>query len=283
MNIRELTVDRIGLSVRSLNALRREGVHTVGELLGYQEESLREIRNLGNKSVAEILEKIEEYKQLEGRVEEDDSDAGTEYMLPENFEDWIRKPAGRDFISSWVKNKGETLDQLELLSARAYNLFTLKGYRYLWQIIGLDHSEMMQIPRMDSRTATEIERACRQYLRDHEEEISSALKAEQEASVQEKAITSVTDILYLPDYHDAIIRYVKSNDRELKQLGLSKRAVNRLFYSQCTKMSDIVFMTRAEILRLPSMGVTSVDEIMAKIREYLSAHETRLIAVCTLL
>ena len=40
MNVRDISIYEIGLSVRSANALRRAGVNTVGELLGQTWESL---------------------------------------------------------------------------------------------------------------------------------------------------------------------------------------------------------------------------------------------------
>ena len=60
MNVKILSIDTIGLSVRSTNALHRAGVHTVGEMLNYSEETLSKIRNLGKKSIEEIIEKVKE-------------------------------------------------------------------------------------------------------------------------------------------------------------------------------------------------------------------------------
>ena len=40
-------------------------------------------------------------------------------------------------------------------------------------------------------------------------------------------------------------------------------------------------MTRSELQKFPAMGTASVEEIISKINEYLSANESRLIAVCT--
>lgn len=69
MDIKLLSIDSIGLSVRSTNALHNANVHTVGDMLEYTEESLSQIRNLGKKSINEVLVKIKEYKQLDAMVE----------------------------------------------------------------------------------------------------------------------------------------------------------------------------------------------------------------------
>lgn len=52
-------VEKLELSVRSLNCLKREGINTVGDLLNYSIEELMDIRNFGEKSVDEVREKIE--------------------------------------------------------------------------------------------------------------------------------------------------------------------------------------------------------------------------------
>lgn len=53
------TIDVLGLTVRTHNALRRSRVHTIGELLEvHSADKLLAIRNMGEKGVAEIEEKL---------------------------------------------------------------------------------------------------------------------------------------------------------------------------------------------------------------------------------
>ena len=172
MDVRTITIDSIGLSNRSQNALHRAEIYTVGDMLGYTEESLNEIRNLGSKSVEEVLKKIEEYKKID--------EAGG---LPD------------------------------------------------------------------------------------EEPATQAL--------------TIFEMLGRPEYHDAILKYVRANDKDVRQLGLSNRPINRLLNKGLEKLSDIIFMTKSELQKFPSMGTASVEEIMSKINDYLSANESRLMAVCT--
>jgi DNA-directed RNA polymerase subunit alpha len=46
------------LTVRSYNCLKREGVHTVGELVTRSEADLLDIRNFGAKSIDEVKMKL---------------------------------------------------------------------------------------------------------------------------------------------------------------------------------------------------------------------------------
>ena len=57
-----MTIDEINFSVRSMNALRRAGIFTIGDLIkALSGDELIKIRNLGKKSLNEIKTKILAY------------------------------------------------------------------------------------------------------------------------------------------------------------------------------------------------------------------------------
>src|SRR5690606_7777107 len=53
-----LPVEELQLTIRSYNCLKREGIHTVGELVARSEADLLDIRNFGAKSITEVKEKL---------------------------------------------------------------------------------------------------------------------------------------------------------------------------------------------------------------------------------
>ncbi|MDR1394036.1 MAG: DNA-directed RNA polymerase subunit alpha [Bifidobacteriaceae bacterium] len=53
-----LMVEDLDLTIRSYNCLKREGIHTVGELVARSEADLMDIRNFGIKSINEVKEKL---------------------------------------------------------------------------------------------------------------------------------------------------------------------------------------------------------------------------------
>ncbi|MFT4148393.1 MAG: DNA-directed RNA polymerase subunit alpha [Micrococcaceae bacterium] len=53
-------IEDMDLTVRSYNCLKREGIHTVGELVARSEADLMEIRNFGSKSIVEVKAKLQE-------------------------------------------------------------------------------------------------------------------------------------------------------------------------------------------------------------------------------
>ncbi len=55
-----MTIDELELSVRSYNCLKRAGIDTVESLVDKTSEDMMKVRNLGSKSLQEVLEKLKE-------------------------------------------------------------------------------------------------------------------------------------------------------------------------------------------------------------------------------
>ncbi len=55
----EMTVEDLDLSVRSFNCLKRAGIHTVEDLTNKTEEDMMKVRNLGRKSLEEVIAKLD--------------------------------------------------------------------------------------------------------------------------------------------------------------------------------------------------------------------------------
>lgn len=56
----EMNIDELELSVRSYNCLKRAGINTVEELISKTPEDMMKVRNLGRKSLDEVLSKLKE-------------------------------------------------------------------------------------------------------------------------------------------------------------------------------------------------------------------------------
>ncbi len=59
-NQSDVTIDELELSVRSYNCLKRAGINTVGELCNKTPDDMMKVRNLGRKSLEEVLAKLQE-------------------------------------------------------------------------------------------------------------------------------------------------------------------------------------------------------------------------------
>lgn len=58
--VKEMSIDELELSVRSYNCLKRAGINTVEELTNRSSEDMMKVRNLGRKSLEEVLAKLKE-------------------------------------------------------------------------------------------------------------------------------------------------------------------------------------------------------------------------------
>ncbi len=57
-NILEMTIEELDLSVRSFNCLKRANINTVEDLISKTEEDMMKVRNLGRKSLEEVINKL---------------------------------------------------------------------------------------------------------------------------------------------------------------------------------------------------------------------------------
>ena len=56
----DMNIDELELSVRSYNCLKRAGINTVAELINRTPDEMMKVRNLGRKSLEEVLAKLKE-------------------------------------------------------------------------------------------------------------------------------------------------------------------------------------------------------------------------------
>ena len=55
----EMTIEELDMSVRSFNCLKRAGIDTVEDLTNRTEEDMIKVRNLGKKSLEEVIQKLQ--------------------------------------------------------------------------------------------------------------------------------------------------------------------------------------------------------------------------------
>ena len=61
VKLMELPIEEMDLSVRSYNCLKRAGINTIQDLLKKSKSDMFKVRNLGAKSVEEVIQKLESY------------------------------------------------------------------------------------------------------------------------------------------------------------------------------------------------------------------------------
>jgi len=259
MEINELPIEQTGLSARALNALHRNNIHTVGAMLDQTEDGLSQMRNLGSKTVSEIMAKIADFKMslLNGKT------AVSEETVTGPSEQAIKI----------LETQEQTIDDLELLSTRAYNILKLNGLTKLYRLASMSWDDLMGITRMDSGLADEIVMQCRRFCQ--------SLEAETQLEEENEQPRNLAELIADPQYHDAIHRFVRANDIVIEKSGLSNRAVNQLHNHGIRLMSDCVFIPAEEIAKFRNLGAQTVSEILLWRNEYFEHNGDRMIAFCT--
>ena len=54
----EMSIEELELSVRSFNCLKRANINTVEDLISKTEDEMMKVRNLGRKSLEEVINKL---------------------------------------------------------------------------------------------------------------------------------------------------------------------------------------------------------------------------------
>ena len=54
----EMTIEELDLSVRSFNCLKRANINTVEDLISKTQDEMMKVRNLGRKSLEEVMNKL---------------------------------------------------------------------------------------------------------------------------------------------------------------------------------------------------------------------------------
>lgn len=134
------SIKELNLSTRSYNALYRAGVLTIGDLRALPEAELRDIKNLGAKSIQEILEKKSSMEVSTG-------------FAPEEAQAHKSMP-------SFVGDDGITYQDVPVeqmgLSNRAYNCLKRQNISFLSELLHLTRNEIKQWNNVGEKTVTEI-------------------------------------------------------------------------------------------------------------------------------
>ncbi|AZZ65568.1 DNA-directed RNA polymerase subunit alpha [Metamycoplasma phocicerebrale] len=83
-----ISIEKLGLTIRSLNALKRAKYNTVDELMKLTDEDLSNIKNLGKKSIEDIIQKRNEWLERTGQEVENNDD------IIESFNQLNNQPEG---------------------------------------------------------------------------------------------------------------------------------------------------------------------------------------------
>ncbi|MBQ7523729.1 MAG: hypothetical protein IJT07_04350 [Oscillospiraceae bacterium] len=80
-------------------------------------------------------------------------------------------------------------------------------------------------------------------------------------------------LISLPENRAAILRYAQLFDETIEGADLSNRAKNQLLRRGYTHLSEVLFLSAAELSRIPAMGANSVQDVISYCERWLETHK----------
>lgn len=166
VTMQDMDIEQIPMSVRSYNALKNHGIMIVEELMNLTEADLMRIRNLGAKSIQEIL-KLQQCIKDGDYLFITNSDNQSTALKRQLIKELVIKhhignyKVGVDHYQVIVSNLFEEwednihIDDLKL-SARPSNCLLLAGIQTVQDILNLTYQELSELPRMGQKSIDEI-------------------------------------------------------------------------------------------------------------------------------
>ena len=232
--LKKLSIDSIGLSIRSKNALHRNGIHTIDTLLYNTKYSLYSLRNLGSKSIDEIIDIVKK-DSTNNLVDSVDNSDGLVETLHEN------ENCDENTIC-------DSIDSLNL-SNRANNALHRNGIHKIQELLSLKVEDLYSFRNLGNKTVSEII-----------EKVNSVggFRSTGDDNIEQTIINKrVKDLL--PN------GFSVSGTATIELLGLSPRAFNSLKRNGVITLNELINTRIDELQSFDSLGKKSFNEIIIRL------------------
>lgn len=162
LDIQSISIDSLGLSVRASNCLKQAGIKFVSELDGITPEALFRIRNMGVKSVGEICEMLDLFRNFDSTAENDlTAECNTKFVQAEAGNIVvIRNPQG-------ILYEDMRIEELKF-SARSYNVLKRNGINTLKNLMELSEETLRTFRNLGNKSVMEIMQKKDFYVKQYE-------------------------------------------------------------------------------------------------------------------
>ncbi len=273
--MKETPIEALNLSVRSYNALKRLNINTVSELSSFSYDDLIIIRNLGEKSVKEIIDKVSNF-ELTGDTEGSHANNEEENLVAPEYE----------VVDGRILNKksGESVEDVHVdelgFSIRLTKALWKANITCLSQIIQLTKKEIKSYSNIGCKSYRELIETVPKYLDEHKQ--NNLIEKDSEIQTMPPVVPIHEHKInhnIAPEYsvHNQIIYNTLTkhmiSDGMIEKLGLNVRARNGLIRSGYRKISDLIMLEFDDLKNIRNLGIGSVNEIQEKLNTYLNKME----------
>ena len=247
-----ISIDELELSIRAYNGLRRGGIKTVADIIKFGD--LKRIRNLGQKSIIEIVSRLREYN-----VDPDDLSkiSGGKRISKYEVDFNIKELYSSSLLETIYRTpiKGVSIDELEL-SVRTYNCLEKAGIKTIGDI---SFRVLSHIDGIGQKTIKEIAYKVKEYIAYYKNSRAVSENLRRYAERKKEQETMFSDPLEAR--YRAPIKSIS-----IDELELSIRAYNGLRRGGIKTVADIIKF--GDLKRIRNLGQKSIIEIVSRLREY---------------
>lgn len=135
------SIEKLNLSTRANNVLKRNNIHTIENFIKFPKEDFISMRNLGTKTLSEILESLSFINTGKYKI------VDTPLSIDKSVKEFVHFNGNKYLDINIIDMK---------FSVRSYNCLANAGYNWFSEIICLNQNELKDIPNMGSKSINEI-------------------------------------------------------------------------------------------------------------------------------
>ena len=246
-----ISIDELELSIRAYNGLRRGGIKTVADIIKFGD--LKRIRNLGQKSIIEIVSRLREYN-----VDPDDLSkiSGGKRISKYEVDFNIKELYSSSLLETIYRTpiKGVSIDELEL-SVRTYNCLEKAGIKTIGDI---SFRVLSHIDGIGQKTIKEIAYKVKEYIAYYKNSRAVSENLRRYAERKKEQETMFSDPLEAR--YRAPIKSIS-----IDELEITVKTYNGLRRGGIKTVADIIEF--GDLSRIRGMGKKSIIEITNKLKE----------------
>lgn len=226
----DMPIERMDLSIRGFNALRRSGIETVGDIIDKTESELIELRNFGGKNLEELVAKLESMglklkEEVKQEVEPKDSNNSKE-----NKTFYLDMP---------IEKIG--------LSTRAFKALIRSGIKNVGDIVELTENQVMNISRLGTKSFNEIVDKINsmglnlkaEEVQDNEPRVEESV-TEKQKDAPEESVETEEQKEERKDPYTELVSQILGCDTEYAELGKKISALNEQRESVNKKIEELI-------------------------------------------
>lgn len=196
-DLKTILVAHLDLSNRAKNALRRRGIDTADKMMELTGEDLSSFRNVGAKTIAEILDLIDSINNGAEVVEE-----MTEQLAEMKGSNWLIGDRRNEFdehieqLYQYIDENDVTLAGMGL-SRRSMNRLQTAGCKMFSDVVRMPDKDLINLPSMGEKSINEVKRWINDYITKHEVRIQAYIKGDDSALWEDRMISQKILDLYV--------------------------------------------------------------------------------------